>query len=93
MEDALVNEALSKSKLYQTFSLIAWILMFLTPIILIPYYLSSKEFDCSDLKTRITMLLTFASSGIILFTIILLFVLGPIQSKIEKRIKNNRKTE
>lgn len=92
-EDALVSDALNKSKLYQTFSFIAWVLMFLTPIILIPCYLSSEEFDCSDLKTRITMLLVFACSGIILFTIILLLVLAPIQFRIEKRIKNNRKTE
>jgi hypothetical protein len=45
------------------------------------------------IKTRITMLLVFAYSEIILSTIIWLFVLAPIQFRIEKRIKNNRKTE
>ncbi len=88
-EDTLIEEALRKSKLYQTVLTIAWIQMFLTPIVLIVWYLFSDEFGYSGWVKNIETIVVFAFSGVTLFIFIGFFGLNPIKDKIEKRIKEN----
>lgn len=89
VEDALIEEALRKSKLYQTVLTIAWIQMYLTPIVLILCYLFSNEFSNSSWKDRIGLIMVLAFSGAILFIIIGFFVLNPIRNRIVKRNNEN----
>ena len=89
VEDALIEEALRKSKLYQTVHSIAWVQMFLTPIILIVWYLFSDEFSYSSWTKNIELIVIFAFSGVILFLLIGFFGLYPIEEKIKRRIKEN----
>ena len=88
-EEALIEEALRESKLYQTVLSIAWIQMFLTPIVLIVWYLFSDEFGYSSWTKNIEMIVVFAFSGVILFLLIGFFGLYPIEDKIKRRIKEN----
>lgn len=88
-EDTLIEEALRKSKLYQTVLTIAWVQMFLTPIILIVWYLFSDEFSYSSWTKNIELIVIFAFSGVILFLLIGFFGLYPIEEKIKRRIKEN----
>lgn len=88
-EEALIEEALRKSKFYQTVLSIAWIQMFLTPIVLIVGYLFSDEFGYSSWTKNAELIIVFAFTGVILFIIIGFFVLNPIRDRIIKRIKEN----
>lgn len=88
-EEALIEEALRNSKLYQTILSIAWIQMFLVPIILIPCYLFSDEFNNNVWKDRISFIMVLAFLGVLLFAIISFFILNPIKDRIIKRIKEN----
>ena len=88
-EEALIEEALRKSKLYQTILTIAWVQMFLTPIVLIVGYLFSDEFGYSSWTKNAELIVVFAFTGVILFIIIGFFVLNPIRDRIIKRIKEN----
>ncbi len=88
-EEALIEEALRKSKLYQTVLSIAWIQMFLTPIVLIVWYLFSDEFSYSSWKKNIELIAVFACTGVILFIFIGFFILNPIKDGIIKHTKEN----
>lgn len=88
-EEALIEETLGKSKLYQTVLSIAWIQMFLIPIVLIPCYLFSDEFNNNNWKDRIGLIMGLAFLGVVLFVFIGFFVLDPIRDRIVKRIKEN----
>jgi uncharacterized membrane protein YcjF (UPF0283 family) len=88
-EEALIEEALRESKLYQTVLSIAWIQMFLIPIILIPCYLFSDEFNNNGWKDRISLIMVLAFLGVLLFVIISFFILDPIKNRIIKRTKEN----
>lgn len=63
--------------------------MFLTPIVLIVWYLFSDEFGYSSWTKNIEMIVVFAFSGVILFLLIGFFGLYPIEDKIKRRIKEN----
>ena len=89
VEEALIEEALRKSKLYQTVLSIAWIQMFLTPIVLIVWYLFSDEFSYSSWKKNIELIAVFACTGVILFIFIGFFILNPIKDGIIKHTKEN----
>lgn len=89
VEEAFIEEALRKSKLYQTVLSIAWIQMFLTPIVLIVWYLFSDEFSYSSWKKNIELIAIFACTGVILFIIIGFFILNPIKDRIIKHTKEN----
>ena len=88
-EEALIEEALRESKLYQTVLSIAWIQMFLTPIILIVWYLFSDEFSYSSWTKNTEIIVVFAFTGVTLFLFIGFFILDPIKDRIIKRIKEN----
>lgn len=88
-EDAILEKALERSKLYQTVLSIAWIQMFLTPIILILCFIFSEEFAYSSWKGKIELIVIFACTGVTLFIFIGFFVLNPIKDRIAKRIKEN----
>lgn len=76
-------------KITQTVLSIAWIQMFLTPIILIVWYLFSDEFSYSSWTKNTEIIVVFAFTGVTLFLFIGFFILDPIKDRIIKRIKEN----
>lgn len=86
-EEALIEEALNKNKVYQAVHILAWIIFFIAPILLVTLYVSSDEFQYHKLDMKVTNIAALACSGTILYIIIRFFILEPIKNKTIKRIK------
>ena len=89
-----IDNALSKSTLYQTLGCIMWILTYLTPIILIFCYISSDEFNRAGWGDRIGLIISIALLGLFIPWITIGSLLAFLEGKITKRYKRtkNRKS-
>lgn len=89
-EEALVNRALEESKLYQTITIVIWVIAFLTPICLIFWYVCSDEFAYVGWWDRIWNIFVFASSGLTMPALLSFIILLPIEATVIKRYKRKK---
>ena len=85
-----IDNALSKSTLYQTLGCIMWILTYLTPIILIFCYISSDEFNRAGWGDRIGLIISIALLGLFIPWITIGSLLAFLEGKITKRYKRTK---
>lgn len=84
-----IDETLNKNIIYMAISIIAYIQIFATPIILFVCFYNEilAYFQKMSIITKVINGLSFASLGVIIFIVISLLILMPIHYTIEKRIR------
>lgn len=85
-----IDNVLSNSTIYQMLGCIAWILIYLTPIVLILCYIFSEEFNRTGWVNRIGMILFIAFLGLFIPWITMGSLLTFLQEKIIERYKRKK---